>query len=430
MLESPLSVEGILADARQAAIDRLAVMQGELAIDGQTLSLTDITTAAAADGELVSILFTEAMLAAALAEQRDILMEEVLQQRQRIGELQSLIADSALKSRETRGNSEDANRYDDTDSDHSSVQSQRSRTRSKAKKRSSKTLPDPDKLSDGKQPSFEGWSILMREKLRRDRHLFPSQRDKIGYIFARTDGKASEALIPRLKPGAFRLKTADDAFQALANLFQDRHRKSRAKTKFRQLVLREGGDYHQFHTSFMNLALVAEIPPDEYKSELAYRLPESIARQVVEKEEDSDCDFDEFQQAVSLQAYAAEKRAQRHLDRHGDRLATTSSKQADRATSRARTTTPAASATKSATPAARAVSSKSPEPTDGSACYNCGGKGHMARDCPSPRPPRAHPVAEVHLQTAEESVSDSLSEDDDFQDAPLSKTAESKKEQS
>ncbi len=256
----------------------------------------------------------------------------------------------------------------------------------------------------------------MKEKLRRDHHLFPSQRDQIGYIFARTEGKAAEALIPRMKPGQFRVKTADDVFTALETIFEDRHRKSRAKASFRKLTLKEGGDYHTFHMSFMNLALIAEIPVDEYKSEFAYRLPESIACQVVREEEDDEVDFEEFQRQVSLQAYAAEKRAQRRAERTKDPDRTKSNNW------RSKSATP--SAPKIATPPPVRTPMKTPDLTDETTCFSCGGKGHLARDCPIKRS-RSHPLNAVHFGPGRDESSSSPDEPEEYESAPEGSEKES-----
>ncbi|KUJ08142.1 uncharacterized protein LY89DRAFT_765614 [Mollisia scopiformis] len=57
-------------------------------------------------------------------------------------------------------------------------------------------LPDPPKLSDGKDPTFETWLLEMEGKLRLGG--FPDEESKMLYLFSRTRGIAREQLLTRL----------------------------------------------------------------------------------------------------------------------------------------------------------------------------------------------------------------------------------------
>ncbi len=265
-----------------------------------------------------------------------------------------------------------------------------------------KVFPDPELLSDGKKVDFETWEFKIREKLRRDTGLFPTRKDKLGYLISRTEGRASKSLLMRLKPGPAQIHTVDEAIKALEALFIDRHQRSRARLALSKLRFKEGGDYQAFQAEFLDLLIRAAVPVEEYKIKLARRLPESIAPLVAQWEEDEDIDFEEYQSHVSTQIHNAEKRAhfRREREPHQDRSAASAFKKKDtaRASSssnwRAKIDTPAP-ATTPAAPITRQSTRPTAPParTNNSACFSCGGRGHVMKDCPTRKS-----VAEIDAQ--------------------------------
>ena len=63
-------------------------------------------------------------------------------------------------------------------------------------KRSAK-LPDPEKLSDGVDPSFKHWKVAIQDKIQGNEDHFNQERDKMYYVFNRTTGMAQSYLFPR-----------------------------------------------------------------------------------------------------------------------------------------------------------------------------------------------------------------------------------------
>jgi hypothetical protein len=66
---------------------------------------------------------------------------------------------------------------------------------------SSKRSPkrdDPDKLDDGTSPSYIAWRSLLRGKLSANADWWPTEQDRIYYVFSRTEGKAQKYLEPRI----------------------------------------------------------------------------------------------------------------------------------------------------------------------------------------------------------------------------------------
>ncbi len=97
-------------------------------------------------------------------------------------------------------------------------------------------LADPQRLSDGKSPTFEPWKMLMQAKLDTDHNHFPSERHKVLYVMSRTEGKALEILGPRISDDSpVSIRTVKEAFKLLEDVFADRHRRTKARLALSRL---------------------------------------------------------------------------------------------------------------------------------------------------------------------------------------------------
>ena len=56
--------------------------------------------------------------------------------------------------------------------------------------RHTKSVPDPQRLSDGTDPTFEGWRFLVEGKLEDNADHFPSEESKMRYVLGCTEGEA------------------------------------------------------------------------------------------------------------------------------------------------------------------------------------------------------------------------------------------------
>ena len=61
----------------------------------------------------------------------------------------------------------------------------------------SRKRPDPPVFTDGVDPTFESWKIQVQAKLRANTDYFPTEEDKMEYVFSRTLGDAQKHLLPR-----------------------------------------------------------------------------------------------------------------------------------------------------------------------------------------------------------------------------------------
>ena len=66
----------------------------------------------------------------------------------------------------------------------------------------SKALLDPEPLTDGIEPPFDSWKILMTSKLTVNANHFDNEEAKILYLFGRIRGKAQKYLKAQFSPNS------------------------------------------------------------------------------------------------------------------------------------------------------------------------------------------------------------------------------------
>ena len=158
---------------------------------------------------------------------------------------------------------------DDSPSDSSSHRSYRDR-RSRPRRRhetppwSERRSPkheDPPKLDDGTSPSYTAWRSLLRGKLSANADWWPTERDRIHYVFSRTEGEAQRHLEPRIDEDSLDPWLAVDGMLAhLDTIFQNHFEAKQSKNAFYALKQPAGQDFNDFHTEFARLASVRRIP--------------------------------------------------------------------------------------------------------------------------------------------------------------------------
>ena len=92
-------------------------------------------------------------------------------------------------------------------------------TIAKAGEKRSPKQPDPPMLTDGIDPTFEGWKIKMRHKLRENSDHFPTNESKVGYMYSRTEGDAACHLEPGMENNMF--STPDAVYNFLELIYGD-----------------------------------------------------------------------------------------------------------------------------------------------------------------------------------------------------------------
>ena len=135
-------------------------------------------------------------------------------------------------------------------------------------KRSLKQL-DPPMLTQGTDPTFEGWKIKMKHKLRENSDHFPTDESKVGYMYSRTEGDAACHLEPGMENDTF--STPDDVFNSLELIYGDPDRELNAREEYRSLIMGKL-EFNEFITKFRQLANRAKIHESKSKLRSQHRL--------------------------------------------------------------------------------------------------------------------------------------------------------------
>ena len=110
---------------------------------------------------------------------------------------------------------------------------------------------DPTPLSDGTDPTFTSWSILVLAKLRDNHDHFPSENSKLTYVYGRTAGDAQRHLEPRFEPGSrYPFQTVDEVIAFLASIYQNPLRQAIAQDQYYDLRQGRTEPFSEFLTEF------------------------------------------------------------------------------------------------------------------------------------------------------------------------------------
>jgi hypothetical protein len=149
---------------------------------------------------------------------------------------------------------------------------QRSRSRLQSVKRSPKHA-DPDKLNDGTSPTYNAWRSLLRGKLRANADWWPTEQDRINYVFSCTEGRAQSFLEPRIDEDSLDpWLTVDEMLEYLKTVFQNYFETEQSENSFYALKHSAGQDFNEFHTEFARLASVGRVPSITWRSHLWRKL--------------------------------------------------------------------------------------------------------------------------------------------------------------
>jgi hypothetical protein len=156
-------------------------------------------------------------------------------------------------------------------------------------------INDPPELSDGIDPTYEDWVLLMKRKLKGNADQYSTPDLRITYVVGRTKDQARKHLVPRLKDNAIDPYTdAEDIFEYLETIYQDVNKTLKAREKLRKHFFKMSEQFPPFLSEFMRLAAETELPRVEWAEELYRRLSEKLKMMVVSKLEEPGLAFKEF----------------------------------------------------------------------------------------------------------------------------------------
>lgn len=248
--------------------------------------------------------------------------------------------------------------------------------------RKSTKIPDPPMLTDGKEPRFEDWLLLMTQKLAANSDHFDSAQLRMAYVASRCEGKARKHITPRMREDAMSpYHDSKDMLDHLKTIYSDPNRVTAAKHQFRQLYMKTSDKFHDFLSEFLYLAAEAGVAEDDWKDELYHKLTTKLQELCI-VESFKKGTFQEFSSAVSQTASRLEVinyRTQRNRP-----LAPTSKGNAKGINQSGSIIKKEPTPSRSSSPTVPQASSVGRDRLmKEGRCFHCQEHGHLARDCPA-----------------------------------------------
>lgn len=275
--------------------------------------------------------------------------------------------------------------------------SRRSQSRSRSRPRG-KPTSEPKDLTDGVEPTFRAWKILVLGQFSDDPRKYTSVETQLRYILSHTNGEAQKIVLsgfPDLtddataQPGDF--LSTNDAFSALQDAFDNSAAEQQARMQFNQLYMGVTEDFSSFRSKFLTLARQARIDPQKHREELWIKAAPELKQSLLAVEQTL-VTFSALSNRLQSTDLNRKELLAETRRRRGPRTPYTTSGTTSSATETPlRTGTArqysAPPARASATPEQSVTKAFSPAlPVKASGlCYNCNEPGHVSRECPKPR---------------------------------------------
>ena len=250
-------------------------------------------------------------------------------------------------------------------------------------------ITDPPELDDGKDPRFEDWLMLMKNKLAANADHFNTPELRKAYVVGRCTSDALKHVSPRMREGAPNgYSDSDDILKHLENIYGDPNRVVNAKRRYHSLLMKPCDKFHNFLSEFLYLAGEAGVNENDWKEDLYNKLTFKLQELVIAEANRADGSFKEFSDYCSQTSNRLEaiQSRQRNISRKGTSVNDSSNTNSGQNSSRtalvpSRQATPGIK--REGTPARPVMddSTRTRLSKEGK-CFSCFKPGHLARDCP------------------------------------------------
>jgi hypothetical protein len=323
----------------------------------------------------------------------------------------------------------------DYGSDHGSRRPRRQtpggrfRDYSPAEKKRSPKHNDPGQLDDGTSPTYNAWYILLEGKLEANADWWPTERQRINYVFSQTTGKAQDHLEPRMsRKSPDRWTSVEEMLDHLDIVFRDYFQKETASDKYARLIQQPNEDFNDFHSEFSRLASLGETPPSVWRADLYRKLNRTFQDRLLTTEHLYP-EYSELVRACQRINMRLVEHRQRFPRQETTRYRTGTTRAAvagDSTTPRPRQgllpaprypgvqfkALPADDKRDSATPGPRDSPARETDPLKAT-CFNCGEVGHFSNSCPNPRKtPRIHEIEQDEEASGDDEANDEADSDE------------------